>query len=86
MGSGLMREVGQVCGGCGRRRFVQVDAWAGRPGLTGFELCKKCRRRAAAGEPASGSAEQRSELQVAPLLFFAFVIVGVVAGLVQVVV
>lgn len=67
-----MREVGQICGRCGRRAFVQVDAWAGRPGLTGFDLCRKCRH---------GSRGQKSG--IAPLLFFAFVVAGVVAGLVQ---
>lgn len=41
-----MREVAQICGRCGRRYFVQVDAWADQPGLSGMADCG-CRSHSA---------------------------------------
>lgn len=62
-----MREVAQVCGRCGRRFFVQVDAWSDRPDLTGLGYCG-CSRSAGG---------------FAPLFFFAFIFVGLVVGVAQ---
>lgn len=64
-----MREVAQICRRCGRRYFVQVDAWADQPGLSGMADC--------------GCSSNPSGLGLGPFLFLVALVVLPVFGVLE---